>query len=94
MGFVFTSTNRLLAEMAMHDCPRCSKRGFTWYHDDERSPETYWRCNACDYFVTEDESLVEDCGKCGGKSMTSVLVDGETTYRYCFACKLRSVIVE
>ena len=76
--------------MAMHNCPKCKQRGFTWFDDPDVSKHCCWSCSKCGYFATDDESLVSDCLNCGKEQGTAVLVDSTESYRYCFACCQRS----
>lgn len=71
--------------MALIPCPKCRQPGFTWYGGETASDPTDWRCHACGYDATEDESRQRHCPTCGELTWM-FLTDAQSTYRYCHRC--------
>ena len=71
--------------MAEQNCPNCKENTFTWYVDEEESPDTIWRCRSCDYIAYEDKSTMRSCSNC--KNATeSELKDSFKKYWWCSRC--------
>ncbi len=72
--------------MAQYHCPACAKYGFTWFDDPEVSSDTCWGCRHCDYFATENESLIAECSDCGKEKSAALMVDEVGRFRFCLSC--------
>ena len=74
------------ANVAVHPCPRCGVRMFTWHEPDEPARRTIWWCNTCDYSATEDESCASTCPGCGKERHCLALEDTAGVYKWCPGC--------
>ncbi len=72
--------------MSLQVCPRCEKRAFTWFVDEERSQFTCWHCDKCGYETQEDESREMVCPHCGQQHGSSLVSDKEGFHRWCYRC--------
>jgi hypothetical protein len=71
--------------------PKCKQNYFTWSHDDDRLPTTYWGCGNCGYGAFEDESFERTCNDCGTKTEIR-LEDTIEAYWWCNRCNKVTVV--
>ena len=76
--------------MALQICPKCKKKSFTWYIDEEETPLTQWSCweseCGCGYHAFEDENKVRNCPICGNGKSYSYMIEKDIQYWWCYRC--------
>ena len=75
--------------MATQLCPKCKKKFFTWYLDDEISNIIIWSCSHCSFQTYEDERDEINCEKCQEETKT-FLKNEEEGFWWCSVCNTTS----